>query len=176
MNDATELLDLVDHHNQVIGTVTREDYYRQIAAYRRNHQYIRGVNAFILNSQGQLWVAIRSQSRAKWPGGYDFSMGEHVGAGESYEAAFIRGIREELGIDANTVTWRLLGQIGPAERSAVFCTGYLLLTDQTPAYNQEEFSGGHWLKPAELLRRLESGSPHKSDLLPFLQYFYVAFI
>lgn len=171
MNDALEILDLVDSHNHVIGQIRRGDYYANQAFYTDHSQYIRGVNAMVLNQQGQLWVPIRSQSRSKWPGGFDFGVGEHVRAGESYDDAFSRGLSEELRLNARLVAWRSLGNIGPNQGLAVFCESYLVFSDQVPHYNREEFSGGLWLQPTELLQRIHAGAPHKGDLLPFLIHF-----
>jgi len=84
-------LDVVDENNQVIGKETR-------AKIHRNGLWHRGVHVLIFNSKGYLILQNRSSAKNKFPNRYDCSVSEHLEEGETYEAAAIRGLREELKI------------------------------------------------------------------------------
>jgi len=83
--------DVVDDRNQVVGMETRE----------RIHSgglWHRGVHILVLNSKVILLLQMRSAAKDTFPNHYDCSVSEHVERGETYEAAVIRGLKEELGI------------------------------------------------------------------------------
>lgn len=88
-----ELLAVVDEHDQVIGQATR----REIHLNKLRH---RAVHAVVINRKGEILLQKRSKKKDSHPGYWDISMGGHVDAGEEYEEAARREIREELGIDA----------------------------------------------------------------------------
>ena len=76
-----EMLDLVDENDCVIGTARRSEVY---AKELRN---IRVVNAFVINSKGELWIPRRTAHKRSYPSCLDMSMGGHVESGETYEEA-----------------------------------------------------------------------------------------
>jgi isopentenyldiphosphate isomerase len=88
---SSELLDVVDENDNVIGQATREECHSKQLIHRC---------AFVLlfNSRGEVLLLKRAMKVDKYPGFYGI-VGEHVKAGESYEAAAKRGVKEELGID-----------------------------------------------------------------------------
>jgi isopentenyl-diphosphate delta-isomerase len=88
---APELLDVVDENDNVIGQATREECHSRRLIHRC---------AFVLlyNSRGELLLLKRAAKVDRYPGLYSV-VGEHVKAGESYEEAAKRGIKEELGAD-----------------------------------------------------------------------------
>jgi len=88
-----ELLDLVNEFDQVIGQEYRSN------VYKNQLKYTRVVNAFIVNSKGQLWIPRRTAHKELFPSALDVSVGGHVSASENYETAFWREAQEELGLD-----------------------------------------------------------------------------
>jgi len=93
----SELIDVVDPSDNVIGKAAREEVHNSDAWHR-------GVHLFIFNSSGKLFLPLRSQTKDKFPSTYDCSVSEHVNAGETFEDAARRGANEELGIpDAKLV-------------------------------------------------------------------------
>ena len=92
----TEFVDEVDLNDTVLRVVTREE----MRAERLMH---RAVFIAVVDSAGRLLIHRRSESKDLWPGWWDIAVGGVVGAGESYDAAAIREVREEIGVVAQPV-------------------------------------------------------------------------
>lgn len=166
MTHAEERLDLVDEHDQVVGQVERaEAWARRLP--------IRVVNAFLVNARGELWIPRRTLNKRQFPGGLDLSMGGHVGAGESYEAAFRREVHEELNLDVDTVPWREIATFSPFGTTlSAFMHVYEIRSDVAPAYNLADFSGAEWLRPRQVLARIAQGEASKGDLAELVRRCY----
>lgn len=86
-----EYLDVVAENNQIIGKETRKKIHG-------SGLWHRGVHVLVIDTKGLLTLQLRSPSKDKFPNHYDCSVSEHLKRGETYEAAAIRGLKEELGI------------------------------------------------------------------------------
>lgn len=117
-----EVLDIVDEKDNVIGQDTRENIFKK--GFKNN---IRVVNILIFNSKGKLLLPKRSNNRKLFPGCYDFSVGEHVFSKETYHAAAIRGLKEELGVRTEKI--KELGKLTPRNGVNCFMKVYLLFYD-----------------------------------------------
>src|SRR5690606_23163689 len=53
---------------------------------------------FLFNGRDELLIQRRSADKDLYPNRWDFSVGEHAQPGESFEAAALRGLAEELGV------------------------------------------------------------------------------
>lgn len=163
-----ELLDIVDANDLVIGQQWRSVLYREGAC------NFRVVNAFVRNCHGKLWIPRRTAGKKLFPLCLDMSMGGHVAAGESYEQAFERELKEELDFDARQMQPKILGRLTPHEHGvSAFMTVYEICTDQTPLYNQTDFCAFYWLTPSELMDRLGNGDKAKDDLPKLINIFSV---
>ena len=91
-NAPDELLDLVDEHDCVIGTVLHGDTERDPALVHREV-------AILIHRGGELLWQLRSAAKRVMPLTWDFACAGHVGAGEIPEGAAHRELREELGFD-----------------------------------------------------------------------------
>ncbi len=161
-----EYLDLVDDKDQVIGTALRSEVYaEQLSNFRT-------VNGFIVNSRGELWIPRRLSDKRIAPDALDFSIGDHVGSGESYDVAFRRGASEELGIDVEATGFRFLGKLTPDDGVSSYMQIYEIPLDSDPDYNESDFSESSWVSPDELRTMLENGAPAKSDLIIVLNHIY----
>lgn len=171
MDDAGELLDLVDATDTVIGQVRRGTFADPA---HRPAGNIRAAEAFIVNTRSELWVPKRSLHKKMWPGGYDFSAAEHVMAGETYRQAMLRGLREELRMEIPADKLVFLGKIKPdtAVNLFVFRAVYKIQQDTPPLYNKDDFMGYEWLAPQELARRIAAGEPAKDSLPSALTAFF----
>lgn len=89
-----ELFDVVDDDDRVIGQAPRA----QVHARGLKH---RAVHVFALDKAGNVLLQKRSHLKDTCPGLWDSSAAGHLDVGESYEAAVVRELAEELGF----TTW-----------------------------------------------------------------------
>lgn len=88
----TEYLDILDDDGVVIGQASQEEVYDR----KLNHRI---VHVFVLHPEtGAVFLQKRSETKSFLPGYYCTSAGGHVHAGESYQAAAARELKEELGL------------------------------------------------------------------------------
>lgn len=165
MND--EYLDLVNEKDEVIGKKLRSEVYAE------NLSNFRVVNCFLRNSEGKLWIPRRTAKKRIFPLCLDVSMGGHVESGESYDEAFKRELGEELHLDADTVHWRVLGNLNPIEHSvSAYMRVYEIETDEAPDFNPDDFTEYFWLTPQALFLKISQGEKTKEDLPKLVKSFY----
>ncbi len=87
-----ELIDIVDDDDNV----TRQATWGEMHGKNLTH---RAANIFVFNSKGDIFVHRRAVRLLLYPGMFDVKMGGVVKAGESYEAAAKRELKEEAGIE-----------------------------------------------------------------------------
>jgi isopentenyldiphosphate isomerase len=162
-----EYLDLVDEDDRVIGKKLRSEVQAE------GLSNFRVVNAFLINSKGELWIPRRTASKRIFPSCLDMSVGGHVSSGETYEQSFGREAAEELNIDTTKADVRFLGHVTPRDGFSANENVYEIRQDETPAYNPEDFTEYFWLTPTALLQRLTDGDTAKGDLAKLVQWFYI---
>jgi isopentenyldiphosphate isomerase len=158
-----ESLDLVDHNDRVIGQIWRSVSDKLIHS---GEGYIRAATCLIQNSKGELWIPRRTKDKKIAPLGLDSSMQEHVGAGETYEQATLRGLKEELNIKLKAEDLEFIGKLSPTSDLYYFVALFRYKTNETPRYNQKDFVSAEWITPKILIQKLETGEPAKKSLLP----------
>ncbi|MCX6878623.1 MAG: 16S rRNA (adenine(1518)-N(6)/adenine(1519)-N(6))-dimethyltransferase RsmA [Verrucomicrobia bacterium] len=89
--NAAEILDVVDAHDQVIGTATRAQVHAKSLLHRAVHVHV-------YNPHGDLLLQQRSRLKDVHPGRWDSSVAGHLEAGETYLTAATRELDEEMGI------------------------------------------------------------------------------
>ncbi len=162
-----EYLDLVDLNDNVIGKKLRSEVYAE------NLSNFRVINAFVVNSKGELWIPRRTADKRVFPLCLDIGVGGHVESGETYEETFKRETNEELNIDIDKVIYRLLGKLTPeSDDVSAYMYVYEILLDEAPNYNPFDFVEYFWLTPDEALRRIRNGEKAKSDLPILIKKFY----
>ena len=80
----------------------------------------RTVYVLLEDAQGRWLLQRRHAAKAVAGGCWDLSAAEHLAPGEAYDAAALRGLREELGIAPEAV--RGLRQVLPPSRRSLVCT------------------------------------------------------
>lgn len=169
MEDEKEVLDLVDTEDRVVGTTSRGEVVK--SGYRVAKGFVRCVNAFLINSEGKIWVPTRGLNKSLAPGSLDYSVARHVLSGETYENAIIRAFAMEAGLQITGKELKLLGIMKPNLRRPVFDAIFVYYDYKggTPKYSQGEFTGGEWLTPPDYQTKLRtSGLPVKPSLMPAL--------
>ncbi|MDD5290405.1 MAG: NUDIX hydrolase [Patescibacteria group bacterium] len=167
MHTPDELLDLVDDNDNVIGQKRRSEIYAE------NLSNFRVINVFIVNSQGQIWIPRRAANKRIFPSCLDMSVGGHVETGESYEDALKRELQEEVNINLNQAQYTHLGHLTPKENGvSAFMNVYEIKVDQTPNYNEKDFTEFFWLTPEELFGKIKNGEKTKEDLPKLVKIFY----
>lgn len=157
-----ELLDLLDDAGEVVGVLWRSQ--------SRGVRHKRGVVGFLCNPAGEVFVPRRLESKAWWPGALDFSVGGLAMAGETPEEAFVREVQEELGLRLTEGGFQFLADFSPLSTSLqCFTRVYQVPFEGTPKLAPDEFSGGEWLLPSEVLDRMEAGERVNGDLAEVLR-------
>src|SRR5690349_12357388 len=100
-----EIFDVVDEHDRVVGQAPRSVVHAQKLLHR-------AVHVFVLNSRSELLLQKRSALKDEYPLCYTSSASGHLSAGESYEAAAPRELKEELGL-AGELEWLAKFPAGP---------------------------------------------------------------
>ena len=157
MTQVTEWLDVVNEHDEVVGTVTREDAYARSLT-------VRVVNAFLINQSGQLWIPRRTAHKRLFPDCLDMSVGGHVEHGETYEQAFRRETQEELNLNVDDLPWQQIATLGPRDGLSAFMHVYELRRDDPPTFNpgrlqQRAVAHTHRTHPAHRTGRPRQGRP-----------------
>ncbi|MDQ6809847.1 MAG: 16S rRNA (adenine(1518)-N(6)/adenine(1519)-N(6))-dimethyltransferase RsmA [Verrucomicrobiota bacterium] len=91
--DGDELFSVVDAEDRVVGSEAR-------AAVHANNLLHRAVHILVFNPAGEVFLQKRSPWKDRHPSVWDSSAAGHVDAGEDYDDAAQRELREELGIEA----------------------------------------------------------------------------
>ena len=86
-----EWVDWVDEQDQVLQAVPRSQMRRELLRHRATYIVVE-------NSQQQIYVQRRTQSKDYCPGMLDACCGGVVQAGESYDLSAVRELEEEMGI------------------------------------------------------------------------------
>jgi len=140
---SSEQLDVVDVHDRVIDTRSRDEIH-QLALLHR------AVHVLVFNNRQQLFLQKRSLSKDENPGMWDSSAAGHVDSGENYHDCAQRELGEELGIAAPCVP--LFKLAASATTCLEHCWVYRVEHNGPFSLQAEEVDEGRWVDVKEMDR------------------------
>lgn len=145
ITDPTELFDVCDENDRVIGQAPRGEVHARGLLHR-------AVHIFVFNSRGELLLHRRSSQKDEYPLRITSSASGHLEVGEDYATAAVRELEEELGL------------VAPLEFAASFAASadtanehthlYIARTDAVPVPDPDEIAEIEWATPAVVAQRI----------------------
>ncbi len=162
-----EELDVVDERDEILDSAGRDEIHRRGLLHR-------SVHVFLVDGAGRIYLQKRAPWKKEHPLRWDSSASGHVLKGESYEAAAIRELAEELGVHAPVAP---VLKVPASARTGWEHSALFLVRDETgelrPAPNPQEIEEGRFFTEAEiqelLCRSGEAVSPSFSLLYELWQ-------
>lgn len=130
------LFAIVDEDDNVIGQATRKECHSKGLIHR-------SVMFFVFDDEGRVLVTKRTQNKDFFPGYWSIVLGGHVHAGESYEDAVKRELKEEAGFPGEPVLVTAFKKRIPKEKENVKV--YRVAVNGPITLNPDELSVGIFL-------------------------------
>ncbi len=137
-----EIFDIVDSSDRVVGTARRGDVHA-------NGWLHRAVHIMVCRANGDVFVQKRSMGKDSYPGRWDSSSSGHLDSGESYNAAAVREVEEELGIQLGEMME--IGSLPASEETGNEFVRIYKGTSEGPfRLHPEEIEEGKWVSVPSL--------------------------
>jgi isopentenyldiphosphate isomerase len=142
----TEYVDVVDEDDMVIGTASREDVLKKKLRNRVSQ-------VLVFDRQRNALLQKRVASKKIDPNAWDFGMAETVMAGESYEAAAVRGMGEELGVFTTEkfLTHLFDFHFDDSSKKRIYRVFSLTISNPKITPQESEISEIKWIPKTEML-------------------------
>jgi isopentenyldiphosphate isomerase len=140
-NSPAETVEEVAPDGTVLRLVSRREMRESVLRHR-------SVFIAVVSHDGDLLVHRRADTKDVWPGCWDVCVGGVVSPGESWDAAAVRELGEELGVEGTVIAH--LGS-GAYEDADVRLVGhvYECRSDGPFRFADGEITEAHWVSPAE---------------------------
>ncbi|MBU6409897.1 MAG: NUDIX domain-containing protein [Verrucomicrobia bacterium] len=139
-----EIFDVVNDRDEVVDRKPRSEVHARGLPHR-------AVHVLVFNGRGDVFLQKRSLSKDRQPGLWDSSCSGHVDAGETYEVAALRELREELGLDVGLdkgkTPEKLFKLNACPETDAEFVEVYRLNAEGPFRLHPHEIETGGWFAP-----------------------------
>ena len=149
-DDPTEVFDLIDAQDRVIGRVLRGEAHRDPSLWHRS------VQVLVFASDGRLFLQRRSDTKDLFPAYFCASASGHVATGDGYDVTAEREVREELGVRLKLTyigKWLVKSPM-ETEMTAL----YMGQSDGPFTFHPTETAGGVFLPLAEIRAGRADGS------------------
>jgi len=137
MNEESEIFDIVNDNDEIVGLASRNEVHRLGLKHR-------SVHLLIFNKQGSVLLQKRSMEKDTFPGTWDSSVSGHVDSGENYDEAVIRESWEELGVKFEVVPEKIFKVDACKETDNEFSWVYRLFSEGPFSPNEDEISEIKW--------------------------------
>lgn len=145
-----EWFDIVTPEGRIVGRAPRSQVHG-------NPELLHPVvHVHIMNSNGDIFLQKRAQTKDLLPGYWDTAVGGHVHSGEAIEAALHREAMEELGIKEGPFQ-PIFRYVNKTEIESELVHAYLLRSNGPFFINREELEDGRFWKVAEIESALGTG-------------------
>lgn len=139
-----EIFDVVNDNDEVVGQLPRS------VVHRHGHRH-RAVHVLVFDARGRLFLQKRSLAKDSHPGAWDSSASGHLDAGEDYDAAALRELREEIGLTPSAPLEPLFKIAACPGTGAEFVRVYRCQSEGPFTLQASEIERGDWFTPAQII-------------------------
>jgi isopentenyl-diphosphate delta-isomerase type 1 len=161
MTKPEDIFDIVDARDRVIGSAPRS----VIHAEKHRH---RAVHLWLRDRQGRVLLQFRSRLKQNHPAVWDSSVSGHVDTGESYAAAAVREMGEEIGVSGVELR-EIASAAACAETEQEFVRIYVGETGGPFVLQEEEVERVEWFEPGTVSRNVRE---RPGDFAPAFAYLW----
>tara|TARA_B100000959_G_scaffold250958_1_gene279833 strand:- start:154 stop:651 length:498 start_codon:yes stop_codon:yes gene_type:complete len=140
-----EYFDIVNEDDEVIGQQPRSIVHEKGLRHRAAH-------VLVFNTDGKVFLQLRSMSKDNNPGVWDSACSGHVDAGESYADAATRELMEEIGLPPKTPLEPLFKIDACEDTGQEFVWVYQTQSEGPFTLNTDEIDAGRWLSPEDVTK------------------------
>ena len=149
MGGKEEYVDIVDEDDNVIKTATRKE--ADLALLRK-----RASRVVVFDDKGMILIHQRAHSKRNYPGKFDIGIAETLKAGEDYQSAALRGLKEEMGISVREIKFLFKYSFSGQQSRHNYCV-YSCVYSGNVKPDPGEVAQARFVKVEELERLLRTG-------------------
>jgi isopentenyldiphosphate isomerase len=153
---STEMFDVVNERDEVIGTRSREEVHRLGLMHR-------AVHVLVFNARGEVFLQQRSWRKDRQPNLWDSSASGHVDTGEGYDNCAVRELREEIGLSLPRQPDRLFKISACPRTDQEHVWVYRCESEGPFVLNEQEIEQGGWFDSLQLARWIAEWPADFSD-------------
>jgi len=159
-----EIYSVVNEDDKIIGKATRKEVHVKKLIHR-------SVVFFIFDKKGRILITQRTKNKEFYKEYWSIGLGGHVNAGETYDEAVVREVKEEANIDDKPFPMGSFKLRLPEESENVRVYGFV--TDKRPKLDSFEVKQDMFLTVEKIKEKIkrEKFLPETKDLLKILKEF-----
>ena len=156
-DDLSEIFDIVDREDKVIGRATRRE------VHGNKNLLHRSVGVAVINSNNKIFLQRRSITKDTDSLKWTISCSGHVAAGDTYEDTARRELSEELGIADRVLLNYLCKYIYESNTETEMVCLYKIIYNGSITVHTEEILEGKFFTRKEIIRASSSGEISLND-------------